>query len=104
MENVQIPAYYVLSRTATEEQISKAISALSVTPIHGVFTTGLSEEEFIIAQRFSSCVMYADNEASAADYSMTLFKARGFPHLVISEGDFVLLAGYPDGTKEPVCL
>ena len=94
-----IPQAYLLNHKASQEEIEKAITALSITPLYFVIVSDMKDVP--LARQFGVEILKARTEDEAIEIAVNVFKENGMPSLVIGSGEG-LIAIYADGRRESI--
>lgn len=97
-----IPQAYLLSRTASPEEIERAKAALSITPLYFVVISNMQDAP--LAAQFEVEVLKARNEHDAIEIALFTFAQQAMPSLVIVESpdSGLLIAIQEDGSRKEV--
>jgi hypothetical protein len=97
MDDLTLPAFYVVNRRLPREHASFIAAALKITPINIAIVSDVADVSLAL-EFCSSILRVADNELAMKTAMSISQTARP---LVIGDAD-VLDAVYPDGKTEPV--
>jgi hypothetical protein len=99
MQDIQTPAYYVLNRNISTEEVQAVLNALRITPVICAVISNVMDAE--LAMVCGSKVITAGSEIEAHRVAMQIALDSNWPTLVIGEAN-LLDAVYADGTKQEV--
>lgn len=92
MDDVRTPAYYVVSRTPSESDVSFVQHALRITPVIAVILSSTNRDEADVAANYSENVHRTADLVQAHKLAQEIHKETGQPVLII--GDAVLFESY----------
>jgi hypothetical protein len=99
MGEIQVPAFYVVSRKLKKEHAGPILRALSITPVVAAVISDVLDAD--LALSFSPQVFRRPTEADSCEFAMRLSVDNQIPVLVVGTAD-VLDAIYVDGTRAKV--
>lgn len=99
MNDIEVPAYYVVNRSLPKEEAFSVASALRITPVQCAVISDVLDAE--LALELAPSVMRAASDKDALALAALLSKESQRPVLVVGEADF-LDGVYLDGRREEV--
>ena len=105
LDDVQVPAYYILSRSIDESRISSAVDALSITPVVCALITDPNDAK--LAVHFTRDIIGALSIEDARSVALAINEVSQRAVLVIGDTGTSTDAGaltsvYPDGSTQEI--
>lgn len=100
LDDVQVPAYYILSRSIEESRIPAAVDALSITPPVCAVVTDIVDAQ--LAHQFSRDILQASSVANAREIALAINADAHRAVLILTDTKVPLTAIYADGPAQEI--